>query len=114
MARKLSDALENGGAEIAVAGTSRRAGRQVSASADSIGRWRSDYVLWVEAFARGNPAFLALDIYFAHSGNGFLRRAEYFPLFLSLGAPALLAVALARANSGTARKHGPGSDTWWG
>jgi hypothetical protein len=57
-------------------------------------RWASDYVLWVEAFALGNLAFLALDIYIAHSENGFLRRAEYAPLFFSLGAPVLLVAAL--------------------
>src|SRR5580704_2739251 len=57
-------------------------------------RWAADYVLWVEVFALGNLAFLALDIYIAHSENGFLRRAEYFPLIFSLAAPVLLALAL--------------------
>ena len=62
---------------------------------DLLRRWASDYVLWVEAFALGNLAFLAVDIYVAHSENGFLRPAEYAPLFFSLGAPVLLAIALA-------------------
>jgi hypothetical protein len=35
--------------------------------------WTADPVLWVEAFALGNLAFLALDIFVAHSANGFLR-----------------------------------------
>jgi hypothetical protein len=61
---------------------------------DRLQRWRTDYVLWVEAFALANLAFLALDIYIAHSGNGFLRWAEYLPLYFSLAAPVLLAVAL--------------------
>ncbi len=56
--------------------------------------WASDYVLWVEVFSLGNLAFLALDIFIAHSENGFLRRAEYFPLYFSLAAPALLLAAL--------------------
>lgn len=56
--------------------------------------WRSDYVLWVEIFALANLAFLALDIFIAHSENGFLRRAEYYPLFFSLIAPVLLAIAI--------------------
>jgi hypothetical protein len=57
-------------------------------------RWRSDYILWVELFALANLAFLAFDIFLAHSTNGFLRRAEYYPLFFSLASPVLLAVAL--------------------
>ncbi len=57
-------------------------------------RWSGDYVLWVEAFALGNLAFLALDIYIAHSENGFLRRAEYYPLIFSLASPLLLGIAL--------------------
>jgi hypothetical protein len=59
-----------------------------------VGGWLTDYVLWVEAFALGNLAFLALDIYIAHSGNGFLRRAEYVPLYFSLAATVLLGMAL--------------------
>ena len=58
-------------------------------------RWRTDYVLWVELFALANLGFLALDIFIAHSANGFLRRAEYFPLVFSLAAPVLLAIGLA-------------------
>jgi hypothetical protein len=57
-------------------------------------RWAGEYVLWIEVFVLGNLAFLALDIYLAHSENGFLRRAEYVPLFFSLAAPALLTIAL--------------------
>ena len=57
-------------------------------------RWQSDYVLWVELFALGNLAFLALDIFLAHSSNDFLRNAEYYPLYFSLASPALLLVAL--------------------
>lgn len=56
--------------------------------------WRTDYVLWVEAFALANLAFLALDIYIAHSENGFLRKAEWVPFFFSLAAPLLLGAAL--------------------
>jgi hypothetical protein len=63
-------------------------------ASNRIQRWAGDYVLWVEAFALGNLAFLALDIYIAHSENGFLRRAEYVPLYFSLAAPVLLAIAL--------------------
>jgi hypothetical protein len=56
--------------------------------------WLADYVLWVELFALGNLAFLALDIFIAHSENGFLRWAEYIPLYFSLASPLLLVVAL--------------------
>lgn len=57
--------------------------------------WRRDYVLWVELFAAGNLGFLALDIFLAHSENNFGRRPEYIPLFFSMAAPVLLAIALA-------------------
>jgi len=57
-------------------------------------RWQSDYVLWVEVFALANLAFLALDIFLAHSSNGFLRHAEYYPFYFSLASPALLIAAL--------------------
>ena len=61
---------------------------------NTLRRWSGDYVLWVEVFALGNLAFLALDIFIAHSANGFLRPAEYAPLYFSLAAPILLAFAL--------------------
>jgi hypothetical protein len=57
-------------------------------------RWRSDYVLWVEAFAVLNLGFLSLDIYLAHSANAFRHSAEYIPLYFSLAAPILLIVGL--------------------
>src|SRR5262249_29537742 len=57
-------------------------------------RWSNDPRLWVEAFVLVNFAFLALDIYLAHSTNEFRRRTEYIPLYFSLIAPALLLVAL--------------------
>lgn len=61
---------------------------------DVLRDWKTDSLLWVEAFALANLAFLALDIYIAHSENGFLRRAEWVPLFFSMAAPVLLAAAL--------------------
>jgi len=68
--------------------------------------WRRDPLLWVELFALGNLAFLALDIFVAHSENGFLRREEYLPLYFSLASPVLLLVALA------AREFW-GRPKWW-
>ncbi len=56
---------------------------------------RTAYRLWVELFVLVNVAFLALDIYFAHSENDFARRPEYIPLYFSLIAPVFLAIALA-------------------
>jgi len=50
-------------------------------------RWANDPSLWVEAFVLINLAFLALDIYLAHSTNEFRRRSEYIPLYYSLLAP---------------------------
>jgi hypothetical protein len=50
--------------------------------------------LWLEAFIAVNFAFLALDIYLAHSVNSFHHPAEYIPLWFSLVAPGLLAIGL--------------------
>jgi hypothetical protein len=44
----------------------------------------------VELFVAGNLAFLALDIWFAHSMNHFMHRAEWIPFVFSLVAPLLL------------------------
>lgn len=60
----------------------------------SSGRWRTDHVLWLEAFALVNLAFLAPDIYLAHSTNSFRQATEYIPFVFSLAAPPLLLVAL--------------------
>lgn len=57
-------------------------------------RWAGDPSLWVEVFVLINLAFLALDIYLAHSTNEFRRRSEYIPLYYSLVAPVVLLVAL--------------------
>jgi len=57
-------------------------------------KWRSDSVLWVEIFALFNLAFLAADIYVAHSVNAFRRQAEYIPLYFSISASPLLVIAL--------------------
>lgn len=66
-----------------------------------IDRWARDPSLWVEAFVLVNLAFLALDIYLAHSTNEFRRRSEYIPLYYSLAAPfVLLAGLIARERFG--------------
>ena len=57
-------------------------------------RWANDPSLWVEAFVIINLAFLALDIYLAHSTNEFRRRSEYIPLYYSLIAPVVLVAGL--------------------
>jgi hypothetical protein len=49
---------------------------------------------WVEWFVLVNLAFLAIDIFLAHSVNHFRARAEYVPLYFSLVAPAVLVAAL--------------------
>jgi hypothetical protein len=56
--------------------------------------WAGDPSLWVEVFVLINLAFLALDIYLAHSTNAFRRRSEYIPLYYSLIAPVVLLIAL--------------------
>lgn len=59
-----------------------------------VDRWVRDPSLWVEAFVLVNLAFLALDIYLAHSTNEFRRRSEYIPLYYSMVAPFVLLVGL--------------------
>jgi len=59
-----------------------------------VDRWARDPSLWVEAFVLVNVAFLALDIYLAHSTNEFRRASEYIPLYYSLVAPFVLLVGL--------------------
>ncbi len=58
--------------------------------------WRTSPALWLEAFIVTNFAFLALDIFLAHSANQFREPAEYLPLLFSILAPPVLAAALLR------------------
>jgi hypothetical protein len=60
-------------------------------------RWAHDPQLWVELFVTANLAILAADIYIAHSTNQFRLKAEYVPLWFSIAASALLAIAVACA-----------------
>ncbi len=48
----------------------------------------------VELFALGNLAFLALDVYIAHSTNSFALSAEWIPVLFSLAAPVVLLLAI--------------------
>jgi hypothetical protein len=56
--------------------------------------WWRDHCRWVELFVLVNLAFLAVDIYLAHSVNHFREPAEYLPLYFSLVAPVVLAAAI--------------------
>jgi hypothetical protein len=56
--------------------------------------WKQPWFL-VETFALANLGFLTLDIYLAHSVNGFRRQAEYVPLYFSAAAPLVLLAAMA-------------------
>ena len=53
-----------------------------------------DLHLIVELFALSNLAFLALDIYVAHSMNAFRHAAEWIPFVFSLVASVALVVGL--------------------
>jgi hypothetical protein len=63
-----------------------------TARLDSEARWWTRPLSWVELFAAGNLAFLALDIYVAHSMNDFARATEWIPFAYSIAAPPLLAL----------------------
>ena len=60
-----------------------------------LGRVCGDLRLIVELFALANLAFLALDIYVAHSMNAFRHAAEWIPFVFSLAASVALFVGLA-------------------
>jgi hypothetical protein len=61
---------------------------------ESRSKWYREPRLWLEAFVVVNFAFLALDIYLAHSVNRFHHEAEYIPLWFSLAAPPVLLLGL--------------------
>ena len=45
---------------------------------------------WVELFIVANLCFLALDVYIAHSSNGFAHWAEWIPVTFSIAGPTML------------------------
>jgi hypothetical protein len=69
--------------------------------------WMGRPSAWAELFALANIAFLALDIFLAHSTNAFAEPAEWVPLGYSLAAPVLLVVAMALG--GLVPESGPGT-----
>lgn len=69
--------------------------------------WMARPSAWAELFALANIAFLALDIFLAHSTNAFAEPAEWVPLGYSLAAPVLLVIAMALG--GLVPESGPGS-----
>jgi hypothetical protein len=60
----------------------------------ALNRWLPEKVVLLELFVLVNLAFLALDIYLAHSVNQFRHPAEYVPLYFSLAAPVVLLLGL--------------------
>jgi hypothetical protein len=56
--------------------------------------WYRNHQFWLELFVLVNLAFLAPDIYVAHSTNLFRHTAEYLPFVFSLIAPVMLLAAL--------------------
>ena len=57
-------------------------------------QWAHDPQLWIELFVTVNLAFLASDIYIAHSVNHFAKAPEYIPLYFSIVAPVVLALVI--------------------
>lgn len=56
-----------------------------------------DTRLLVEAFVWANLAFLAVDVYVAHSYNEFAEWPEWVPVFFSAGAPVLAGLGMGAA-----------------
>ncbi len=63
-------------------------------------RWSAYRWILIELFVIANLAFLALDVYLAHSVNQFRAPAEWIPICFSVAAPILLAVVNLRAPVG--------------
>lgn len=57
-------------------------------------RWWADPLAYIELFAAGNIAFLAVDIGLAHAVNAFAHPAEGIPIGFSLVAPVILCAAM--------------------
>src|SRR5262245_36098438 len=57
-------------------------------------KWYREPAVWLELFVIVNLAFLALDIYLAHSVNRFRDEAEYIPFWFSVVASPVLLVGL--------------------
>jgi hypothetical protein len=57
-------------------------------------RWWNQPLLWIEAFAILNVAFLTFDVFLAHSVNRFSNHAEWIPFFFSATAPLILIIGL--------------------
>ncbi|WP_169973734.1 hypothetical protein [Tautonia rosea] len=65
---------------------------EIVTHADSSAPWWTRPLPWLELFAAGNFAFLALDIFMAHSMNRFAEASEWIPFLFSLAAPPVLVV----------------------
>ncbi|MCZ6676936.1 MAG: hypothetical protein O7E52_06775 [Candidatus Poribacteria bacterium] len=59
-------------------------------------RWSHNRALLLEIFILANLAFLALDVFIAHSVNAFAHRGEWVPFIFSLVAPVVLLLILLR------------------
>jgi hypothetical protein len=57
-------------------------------------RWFHNKAFWVEIFIIANLAFLALDVFIAHSVNAFAHWGEWIPFYFSLVAPIFLLIAM--------------------
>ena len=66
-------------------------------------RWFVEPVCWVEAFVLFNLAFLAVDIYVAHSINQFAHPAEWIPFVFSVVAPVVLIPCFPRSRASLRR-----------
>jgi hypothetical protein len=61
--------------------------------------WWAQPLLWLEWLLVANVAFLALDIAMAHAENAYAHRAEWIPVFFSLGGTLVLLGAIALGGS---------------
>jgi len=75
--------------------------------------WLTEPVQWAELFALRNLAFLAIDIYLAHSVNRFARPVEWTPFVFSIVGTLVLLVCIAVRRLDPTRRDSGGSRFAW-
>lgn len=75
--------------------------------------WLTQPVQWAELFVLSNLAFLAIDIYLAHSVNRFARPAEWTPFVFSIVGTVIMLACIAIVRLDPIRRDSGGSRFAW-
>ena len=71
-------------------------------------KWFDNHSLVLELFVTANLAFLAVDVFLAHSVNGFAHSGEWIPVLFSIIASLLMLLTLFIKRGGVSRLVGLG------